>query len=80
MTTFADYAQTKKGRSAGCRRCGADKNAGAITVSLQQLTDKGQLHGPRLGSRSRSLCEPCAIEVYEHLLAVFDEQIKPKVA
>jgi hypothetical protein len=76
MTTFADFASTKKG-SRGCTRCGADKNAGAVAVGLRRLDGGGRMTD-HLGSRTRSLCEPCSIDVYEHLLAEFDEQIKRK--
>lgn len=67
--TFDDLRRPTKKRSKGCPRCGAEKNAGSVSVQLQSLTSAGQLDR-RVCSRSKSFCEPCCIEVYERALEI----------
>jgi hypothetical protein len=75
MSGFEKYSKAKSGRHKGCPRCGAEKAAGAVSVALRKLGSTGQLNGGKhLASRSRSMCEPCCVAVYEALLAELEKQ------
>lgn len=72
--SFDEIPAANRGRSRGCPRCGADRNAGTVTVAAQKLSAKGQMAaGGRLASKTISLCESCTVDVFEavrsHLLA-----------
>jgi hypothetical protein len=74
---FAKYGGPKKGHRKGCPRCGAETNAGAIGVSLRKLGDKGTMHGSNtLATRTRSLCEPCCVVVYEAVVERLEAAIE----
>lgn len=65
------------GRSKGCPRCDATENVAAVGIHVQQLGSNGQPGGGhRVVSRSKSLCEPCAVEVYELLERAFLDAIR----
>ena len=66
MSTFADLANARPGYSRTCPRCGDRPTAGSIEVRVNAKPERGESgRGPKIASKSKTLCEPCAVEVYE---------------
>jgi hypothetical protein len=78
--SFAAFSKKKATRKGGCPRCDdGTPNVGAVGVELRQLKESGQMAG-RLDGLQRSLCEPCAVEVYEAMLALLETETKVRDA
>jgi hypothetical protein len=72
MRTFAEFAQQKgkQGRPRGpslCRRCRRQPNAGSVMVRLYKRQPRANHSGQQLAQVQATLCEPCAVYVFEHI-------------
>lgn len=75
--SFAEF-DVKQPRGKGCRRCGAERNAGQISLALRQFGPTGTLKKARhVAHHGLSLCEPCAVHVYEAARAAIDREAAP---
>lgn len=60
------------GRSPGCARCGHETD-GRVALHLERTG------GSRVAGRSVAFCEPCAVGVFDRLLAAFSKSYEPPV-
>lgn len=58
------------GRSPGCAQCG-DPSAGRVTLLLERHPKHS-----RVASHALTFCEPCAVDVFDAVLAAFGETCK----
>jgi hypothetical protein len=68
--TFAEFTPRRATAERRCARCGTKDPDGVVGISLRAYghaaPSQQKLKGGRtLASKSRSMCEGCAIEVYE---------------
>lgn len=68
--TFADFAPRPAVSERRCARCGTEDPAGVVGIFLRSYNpdapSKHKLKGGKtLASKSRSMCEGCAVAVYE---------------
>lgn len=68
--SFADFRPRPAVAERRCSRCGTEDPAGVVMIALRSYgkdaPSKHKLKGGKtLASKSRSMCEGCAVEIYE---------------
>lgn len=58
--------------SRGCARCG-EKPAGQLRLQLFRLREDKPVTGKTISSRTRALCEPCAVQAYREMDGLFSD-------